>query len=212
MAHTHAEKKDRSAKDLVPPLLLGALGTVGVVVVYLLVPGFEFIDMVLMLLVVGFVTLGYRQRFLRGCLTFAFLYVATGVAATFYDPTSPYIGAPFGGEKTDLTRALAFVVLTLAVWIALEGISRYFFKDTSLPKLSILDNVGGAFVYFIIGVLFVALLYNALGYAQGMQYPKAQLRSTFQQVVTIHYTTQIFWFPEGKPLLYLYGLDLSSEP
>jgi hypothetical protein len=208
MAYKHEVKIKASAREMVPPLLIGLLGTIGVVALFFMDRSFVFLDMVFLLVVVAFCTLGYLQRFLRGFLAFWFLYVASGIAATFYNFISPYVGAPFGGVSNDLTRALSFVILLLAIWIALEAISRALFKDTSFPKFGILDNLGGAFTYLIVGILFVALMYNALGYAQGMRHPKIKLRPAFRQVITLHYTTQKIWFSRGKPLFYLYGLDL----
>ena len=87
---TAIEKTRRrpSAKEVVPPLLLATLGSVGVVVLYLLVPGFQPIDLMLLLVVVGFVVAGYTRRIVRGVITIFILYLATAVAAALY-PSGP---------------------------------------------------------------------------------------------------------------------------
>lgn len=209
----HAARKI-SAKDLVPPLILFTLGIVVVVLLYFLNRDFQTIELALLVLVAGAVALGYRQRILRGIMTLVILYIATGLAATFYAFTAPYIGAPLGEEMTRGKYALSFVVLMLAMWIALEAIGRQFFKDVSLPGLGFLDNLGGVFLYLIVGILVATLFFNAIGYGRGGRpaHDKAKLRSVFRTVLTVHYTAQSFWFPRNPPAIYAYDLKPPSEP
>jgi hypothetical protein len=207
--HQVPEKPRRSSREVVPPLVVGALGTVGVIVFYLLSRDLQPVELVVMLVVVA-VTLGYGQRILRGIMTIVILYFATGMAATFYPITAPYIGAPFSAEVTNDILALSFVVLTVAIWIALEAFSRRFFRDTSLPGLGVLDNLGGMLVYLVVGVLVAALLFNAFGYGQigRASHNEAKFRSAFNQVLYLQYAAQSFWFPTNPPLIYVYDLDL----
>jgi uncharacterized membrane protein required for colicin V production len=209
---THEKKEKRPARDIVIPLLIGMLGVVGVVVAAIFAGGFRFIDVVLLLVVVAFAALGYLQRILRGVMTFPFLYMATGVAATYYEAAAPYIGAPFGDFR-EVTpppgiRAFSFMVLFLVIWIPLEAIARAFLKDTSLAKLRILDNFGGVLIYAVVGLVIIALIFNAIGYGQRWQGPltKAKLRSLVRDIVGIIYTIQGFWFPPGDPQVYTAGL------
>jgi hypothetical protein len=209
------EASKKTAKDLIPPLILFTLGIIAVVLLYLL-PGrnFQPIELMLLILVVGAAALGYRQRILRGIMTLVILYFASGMAATFYPFTAPYIGAPLGEKMTNAKYALSFVVLMLAIWIALEAIGRQFFKDTSLPGLGFLDNLGGVFLYLIFGILLATLLFNAIGYGSGgrRSHDKAELRSAFRTVLNVHYTAQSFWFPRRPPLIYTYDLIPPEEP
>jgi hypothetical protein len=209
------EATKKTAKDLVPPLILFTLGIIVVVLLYLL-PGrnFQLIELLLLIMVAGAVALGYRQRILRGIMTLVILYFATGMAATLYTFTAPYIGAPLGEEMTRGKYALSFVVLMLAIWIALEAIGRQFFKDTSLPGLGLLDNLGGAFLYLIVGILMAALLFNAIGYGSGGRraHDRAEMRSAFRTVLNVHYATQSFWFPRNPPGIYAYDLKPPGEP
>ena len=213
MSIRHDEKKRRSASEIVIPLLIGTLGVVGAVLAAAFDSTFRVIDVGLLILMVAFTAVGYTQRTFRGLLTAPFLYVATVVAASFYVQTAPYIGAPFGDFREVAPpreiKALAFMVLMLVVWIALEAITRSFLKNTSLPRLGILDNLGGMLLYAIIGILVAAIVFNAFGYSQywGGEAGRARLRPMFRSVMRIHYATQQFWFPKGQPLFYTDGLD-----
>ena len=212
MSERHKAKKS-TTKELIPPLIIGVLGALGVVALYFTVPGFQAVEVLALLLGVVFVALGFKQRILRGIMALFILYFTTGIASTFYELTSPYIGAPFGGDPTLSNKTLAFIVLTIVILVALEALGRALFKDTTLPALGILDNLGGLFLYLIIGILVATLLFNAVGYGWGRgAHNKALLRPQFRQVLQIHYATQSFWFAGKPPPIYGYDLNPPSEP
>lgn len=202
-------------------MILGTLGTVGVVALYLLPPDSKPIELVL-LITVGFVAAGYLQGIVRGITTIVALYFATGVGAIFYRVAAPYTGVikllltiPLTGNfslevhKDNGTLAFSFVLLTLLVWGVLEIAIRVSFQDTSLPGLGILDNLGGVIVYSIVGFLVASLLFNALGYGRlRPMHDRAQLRPAFNQALHLHYLTQSFWFPRRPPAIYVYDLNL----
>ncbi len=210
------EKRKLAASEIIFPLVIGTLGTVGAVLAYFVIPGFLPIEVLLLLVMVAGATVGYNQRFIRGLVTLPFLYVATGFATLAYEPTSPYIGAIFGDfrevEPPRGVKVFAFFVLTLAIWLALEGISRALFRDMSLPKLGILDNLGGVLIHLIIGVLIAALIFNALGYTQRWREygsaRRAKLAPILLQVVHAGYMTQSFWFSGGTPVFYKGAVNL----
>jgi len=219
---TQYRSRKRSAKEVVPPLILGALGIIGVIALYVLVPDLQPIELVL-LITVGFAAAGYTQGIVRGITTIVILYIATGVGAIFYRVTVPYTGViklilsiPITGDFSlkvhadNGTLAFSFCLLTVIVWIILEATMRVFFQDVSLPGLGILDNLGGVIVHLIVGLLVASLLFNALGYGRlRPMHDKALLRPAFSQVVYLHYITQSFWFPRRPPAIYVYDLDLA---
>ena len=61
-------RRQRLSQELIPPLLIAVLGTVGVIGLYLARPGFRPLDLILLLLIVGFGALGYKQRIVRGIM------------------------------------------------------------------------------------------------------------------------------------------------
>lgn len=230
------ERPKPSASDILP-LILGALGSAGIIALYYIVPGLQPIDLILLLVVVGFFATGYRQGTVRGIGTIVIIYFATGVAATLYRVTAPYVSAflqvwsilwnslvatirPTAAQKSDFalggvvdrdSLAASFGLLTLVLWIALELVSRTSFKDTHLPRLRILDNLGGMVVYLIVGALVASLLFNTIGYGSlWRMHNKALLRERFNQVLYVHYTAQSFWFGRRPPLIYVY--DLNQRP
>jgi len=226
------KSRKRSDDKGIAALIIAALGAGGIVALYFLVPGFQFIDLAMLLVVVIFTASGYRQGTIRGLMTIVILYFATGIAATLYPVPAPYvagIGKLFGfifagqvmeGDMAASTQtvsgdslAISFMLLTLVIWIVLEAIGRSTFQDTSLPKLGILDKFGGIVVHFVIGALVASLLFNAIGYGHLRRaHNKALLRTRFNQILSLHYTTQSFWFGSQPPPIYVYDLDVMREP
>jgi len=207
----HKTRTRRSASEVVLPLLVAFVGIGGAVACYYLIPGFQPVELVAIIVAVVFAAVGYTQDILRGLISVLFAYLATGVAATFYVPVAPFVGAPFGDEVTDPIRALSFLVLTALVWIVLEAITRALIPDTSLPALGFLDHLGGLAVYLVLGVVVASLLFNASGYLPRWrrQHDAARLRPQFNQVVSLLYGAQSFWFGERPPRFYVY--DLAQE-
>lgn len=211
------EKPKISARKVLPPLIIGVMGTASVIGYYFITPRLQILDVVLLLVVVAFATLGAMQNIIRGIMTLFALYFATGLAATLYQTVFPYISSilrdtglrvvPVGSVDYD-ALAFSFGLLALVMWSVLEAIARLSLPDSSLPALGIFDNLGGALIYLIVGILIAALSFNTIGYSTtGWDaHYRARLRPKFNQVVRFHYTTQAFWFP-APPLIYTYDLD-----
>lgn len=229
------EAKRRRSENMLPSLIISIMGVVGIVALYFLTSGgLNIIDIEMLLVVVGFCILGYSRGINRGLMTFIILYVATGVAATLYRPLTPYVmfipqawrflklafiatvidkqlAVPgtdtiFSEQVTNTHLAFSLVLFMLLPWIVLEIISRVLIPDTRRPELGILDNLGGVFVYLVIGVLVASFLFNAIGYGhQRNAHNAALLRPTLNQVLKLDYTTHKFWF-RRPPSIYIYDL------
>jgi hypothetical protein len=216
-------------------LILSAVGTAGVVVLYYLTPRFQPIELLLMLVIVGLAIAGYLQGIIRSVMTIILLYIAIGIAAILYRESAPYVNAilqvltllrdsvasifgarpstssavdyTLGAGITQDTLAVSFGLVTALIWGILEIISRASLKDTSLPRLGILDNVGGVLIHLIIGILVAAFLFNIIGYGKYRPtHDRALLRPQFNRVLYFCYTTQWFWFPRSPPPIYIYDL------
>jgi NADH:ubiquinone oxidoreductase subunit K len=88
-------KRRRSAKDLVVPLIISVLGIAGIITLHFLIPDLQPIELVLLFVVVGFGAVGYMQDIVRGLMSAAMLYVAAGVAATFYQTRRRWCSSNF---------------------------------------------------------------------------------------------------------------------
>jgi uncharacterized membrane protein required for colicin V production len=202
--HTPGKKKF----NIVPPLIISTIGILGLIALYFLVPIFQPLEIIALAIVVLFAALGITQNIVRGLMSALMIYIATGVAALLHLPLAPYIGAPFGDRVTPLMVVISFWALMLATWIGLEVAARALMRDTSLPRLSVLDNLGGMLIYLAIGLLVGTLVYNTVGFLPrwNPMHDAAYLRPYFGGVLLLHYQTQAFWFGGRPPALYVYDL------
>jgi len=199
-------------------LILGIIGLFGSIAIYYFLPGFLSIDLMMMLVIAFFVAIGYNLKTVRGVMAIVILYLSTGFSAILYRSVAPYVGAMLrvftfdlsasvedGATRGDL--ALTFILLTFVFWLILEILMRIFAEDTTISSIGILDNLGGVVVYFLVGVLVAALLFNAIGYSRSRAlHDAARLRRPFNQVMYLLYNTQVFLFGRNPPHLYIYDL------
>lgn len=226
-----------SAKEVLPPMMIGALGSAVVIALSFLIPGFQFIELVVLLIAVAFSTAGYKQGIIRGIMTIAMIYFATAVAAALYRILAPYVAACIqvgvllwemtlatfrqtGSPEFDVasigqvnhdTLAISFGLLAIIIWVVMDIIGRRYFQDTGLPRLGIVDKLGGVVVYLVIGLLVASITFNTAGYGSLRRtHNKAVFRQPFNKVLYVHYqVAQSFWFPKSPPPIYVYDLDPS---
>ncbi len=208
-----------AAKKWIPVLIIGILGLFGSLAIYYFTPTFFSIDLLMMLVIVFFVTIGYNLGIVRGVLTIVIVYLSTAFSAMFYRNVAPYVGALLRVFALDLSAsvedgatrgdlAFTFMLLAFVFWLILEILSRIFMEDTKISSIGVLDNLGGVVVYFLVGVLVAALLFNAIGYGRLRSlHNVAGLRRPFNQVLYLFYNTQSFWFGRNPPPLYTYDLN-----
>ena len=81
-----------------------------------------------------------------------------------------------GGRVPSLimVQTIVFAVLTVPLFVGSYFIGKMIFKETSLPKLQVLDNILGAVVGIVLAVLIMALIYNTWGVAVSVQWSNAQ--------------------------------------
>jgi hypothetical protein len=203
------------------PLVIATLGTLLIIVLFFLLPGFQTIEMLALLLGVAIAALGYSRCIVRGLTSYLILYVSSGIAASLYQSTTPYVARllnslahPFSARPVvapTLTRgdyAFTFALLTVSVWGLLELLTKAVMPDAGIPKLRIADNIAGVLIHLLVAALAATLFFNTLGYG-GLRYAhnRAQFRDAFNRVLLVHYQTQSFWFSDDPPPILVYDLD-----
>jgi len=213
----HHEEKRTFAK-MIPPLIIGTLGVLGVAALYALNLGFKRIEFAPLLIIACAAALGYSRGIVRGILTYIILYLATAAAALSYRAASPFVNSLLEIMNFNLDasiddraslggQAFTFAFITVALWIILELVGRVTFQTPDLPQLGILDKLGGTFVHLFAGVLLGTLLFTVVGFGRMRpRHNQAYLRRPFNQVLYVHYSTQSFWF-KSPPPIYIYDIN-----
>jgi len=204
-------------------LVIEALGAIGIGVYFLLGPrDLGWLDVAMLFVIVTFVAFGTTRTIIGGLMTAVAVYLATGLAASFYPVLTPYArsflnvlpsavsSGPPAGTVDSPALALSFAVMTVVFWAVLELLFHASVENTHMRLLGPMDRVGGAVIYLAIGVLVAALLFNTLGYgtAGPSAHERASLRPEFNRVLELHYLAQSFWFSGRPPGIYAYDLDL----
>jgi hypothetical protein len=209
-----------AAKKWIPVLLIGIVGVFGAFGIwYLILPDPKIIELAMLLVIAGVTAFGYLRGIAKGVLTIIIIYISSAAAALFYRTISPFVNVALAMLRLDIntstddpvsdsTRAVSFVLVMLAAWGVGELLRGAFIQGTSLPEIGVLDNLGGALVHIVVGVLVASLLFNAYGYGSSRPvHRQAALRPFFTQVVRLLVVTQSFLFGGSPPSLYTYDLN-----
>jgi len=208
----------------VTALIVETLGVLGIVAYTFLGPRqLRGLDVAMLFVVVSFAAYGTMRTIVRGLMTIVAVYLATGMAASFYPVLTPYsrsflnalaylgLSTAPAGDIDYSALALSFGIFTVVLWVILELLFRASFENTHLALLGLMDRVGGAIIYLVVGIVVATLLFNTIGYgvAGRAAHDQASLRPEFNQVLRLYYQGQSFWFPGRPPGIYVYDLNTS---
>jgi uncharacterized membrane protein required for colicin V production len=169
-------------------------------------------DVLIVLTMVGGVALGFVRGLVRMVLSLAVLYVAAVLALTLYETVGRWLGYMLGLPRT-VNLALAFILILVLVSVLLNFILRRTYKDTELPGIRQIDQLGGLIVGFLVtaiyiglAILVVAFVLNALvGDVTGFQenaifyFNNSNLIPIFYRFLPLAIASLRPWMPEGTP-------------
>jgi hypothetical protein len=140
------------------------------------------LDGLLILLGAIVIILCTMDGFLRAVITLVSLYLivtATGLltlATDMLHGIARALVSVAGGHVPNMiiTQTVIFTVLTVPLFIGAYFIGKALFRDTTLPKLQVLDNILGAIVGIFLALFIMALIYNTWGVAISVRWQNAQ--------------------------------------
>jgi Zn-dependent protease with chaperone function len=140
------------------------------------------LDGLLILLGVLVIILCTMDGFLRAIVTLVSFYLittATGMLTLATDMLRGVAGAlaDVGGGRTPsmtMTQTIIFAVLTVLLFIASYFAGKALFRDTTIPKLQVLDNILGAIVGIVLVMMMAAVIYNTWGVAISVRWQNVQ--------------------------------------
>jgi uncharacterized membrane protein required for colicin V production len=169
-------------------------------------------DVLIVLGLLGGVALGFVRGLVRMVLSLLVLYVAAVLALTLYETVGRWIGYMFGMPRT-ANLALAFILILVLVSVLLNFILRRTYKDTELPGIRQIDQLGGLVIGFFVtsiyiglAILVIAYVLNALagditGFQQNavIYFNNSALIPIFYNFLPIAVASLKPWAPEGLP-------------
>jgi hypothetical protein len=140
------------------------------------------LDGILILLGVIVIILCTMDGFLRAAVTLVSLYLITTATGLLTLATDMLHGiaralvSVTGGlvPNMTITQTMIFIVLTVPLFIGAYFVGKALFRDTTLPKLQVFDNILGAIVGIVLALFIMALIYNTWGVAVSVRWRDVQ--------------------------------------
>jgi uncharacterized membrane protein required for colicin V production len=169
-------------------------------------------DFLIVLALVGGVALGFVRGLVRMALSLVVLYVAAALAMVFHMQLGRLINR-MSGLPLAVAQGLAFLLILAAVAILLNFLLRRTYRETELPGLRQVDQLGGMAVGFVLTIVWISLCLLVLAFMlstpvteddtlrQSMVYyfQSANLIPIFYRFLPIALTTLRPWMPKGLP-------------
>jgi hypothetical protein len=118
-------------------------------------------SLVIIMVVIG-VLLGLKRKLIRLLMSIVVVAIVLGFTPSFYEQIGTFF-AGFGLARRT-ADGLGFILGGLLLLIIFELLFRWAFKDTSLPRLRILDRIGGALVGVAWGIFAASVFLAPLSY------------------------------------------------
>lgn len=153
---------------------------------------------------------GFIRGLVRMAISLVVLYIAAVLAMTFYDNLGKLISY-MSGFPIYISEAIAFLLILAVIVIAFNAILRRTYRDTELPGIRQIDQLGGMIIGFFIACIWIgfAILVlafvlgtpvteessfrtNLIGYFQG-----SNLIPVFYQLLPVLLATLQPWMPKG---------------
>lgn len=158
------------------------------------------------------VGLGFIQGLVRMLLSLAVLYVSAVLGLTFHRSLSNWIIYIFGLPES-LSLGLAFLLIVIVVSTVINFVLRRTYKDTELPGIRQIDQLGGLIIGFFIACVWIGLAILVLAFFlqasdvqnTGLQqnllayFRRSALVPIFYDFLGIALATLNPWMPKGLP-------------
>ncbi|MGD8398875.1 MAG: CvpA family protein [Anaerolineae bacterium] len=169
-------------------------------------------DVIIIGVLLGGVFIGMVRGLVRMVLNLLMFYVGAVLAVTFHTPLANLIRQIFAFPRR-VCISLAFVLILVATYALLTFIIRRTYKDTELPGIRQLDQLGGLIVGFLVtalwigfGILVMSFFLSAADVdVQGIQrnlityFRRSAMVDLFYDFLPVALATLRPWMPKGIP-------------
>jgi uncharacterized membrane protein required for colicin V production len=169
-------------------------------------------DVLIVVALLACVALGFVRGLVRMALSLVVLYLAAVVAITFYAPLGNWIRT-IAQTPVFLSQGLSFLSILVLLSSAINFVLRRTYKDTDLPGVRQIDQLGGMVIGFFLGVVWIGFailiiaffLRSSVGQAAPFQqavsgyFRRSILIPIFYRVLPLILATLRPWMPKGLP-------------
>jgi len=169
-------------------------------------------DILIAFALLGGAALGFVRGLIRMALSLLILYVAAILAMTFYAKLGNMLSLMFGLPLT-VGQGLAFLLILIVATMALNFVLHRTYRDTELPGLRQVDQLGGMVIGFFLSAIWIGFGILIIAFVLGTPVTgedsfRLSLIANFQgsKLIPIFYTflpvalaTLKPWMPKGLP-------------
>jgi uncharacterized membrane protein required for colicin V production len=122
-------------------------------------------DFLIAFALLGGIALGFLRGLIRMAMSLLALYIATVLAMSFYVPVGNFmIRLTSYNMEPSTAGAIAFLLLLIATASLINFILHHTYKDTELPGIRQIDQLGGMVIGFILVTIWIGLCIVALAF------------------------------------------------
>jgi uncharacterized membrane protein required for colicin V production len=177
-------------------------------------------DFLIALALAGGVALGFVRGLVRMVLSLVVLYVAAALAMVFYPKVGTWVHQ-MSGLPLAVSQGLAFLLLLAVVAILLNFLLHRTYRDTELPGIRQVDQLGGMVVGFFLTVVWIGLSLLVLSFmlstpisgndafhlSMVSYFQTSNLIPIFYKFLPIALATLRPWMPKGlQPDIFIFRL------
>lgn len=168
-------------------------------------------DVVILLALVAGVIIGMVRGLVRMVLSLLVLYIAAVLALTFHISLGNWLSYLFALPRR-LSLGLAFLLILVVTATVINFILRRTYKETELPGIRQIDQIGGLIVGFFVASFWIGFGLLVIGFflSASMQagetpdnvvrfFRQSTMVSMFYRLVPVALATLRPWMPKGLP-------------
>ena len=151
-------------------------------------------DFFIILVMVGGTALGFIRGLVRMAINLLILYISMVLAITFYKwLAQQLVFVTSGNMSARASQALAFVLILVLVNVIAGFVLRRTYRDTQLPGLRQIDQLGGMVVGFFVTATWIGLALVALAFVLRADVGASGLRANILYFFSNSFLIPIFY-------------------
>lgn len=169
-------------------------------------------DVLIVLGLLAGAILGFVRGLVRMILSLAVLYIAAVLGVTLHRPVSNWIIYVFGLPRS-VSLGLAFILIVILTSAIMNFVLRRTYKDTELPGIRQIDQLGGLIVGFFVACVWIGFAILAVAFFLTgsdttpttlqentlLYFRRSALIPVFYDFLGIALVTLKPWMPKGLP-------------
>jgi uncharacterized membrane protein required for colicin V production len=183
-----------------------------------LIAGFNWLDFVIIFLIIAGMAIGLTQGLLRQMIGLAALYIGTILGAQYYRVIGDWIRtlAFQSAAPNKILNAFSFFLILIFVSSIINWLAYDAYRSTKLQLAPLLDQLGGALLGLVTMIILISIMLPVLGFATSEPWPwneparqfiadgmqSFRLLPVFNELKPLLLSVLGPWLPAGLPSLF----------